>query len=1341
MDNENILSRYIINDYKYFNNEKRVFQTIENENIKVDEKLILEIHIYEKKNIFCTNLKWIKKYIENEIIKIKNKVNKLSDISKKYDLIYLYASPIIPNGNSEESPIKYMEEIRIILELMKNNKKRFNCKFECMNENILEDVIINNKTKILHISSHGILDENYSLMVENLNKNGQRQFIDYNKLEMILKTGKININKIDLVIVSTCYSEDFGKLFLKYGVRNVIYIDKKTELIDDLSVFFVKYFYRNLLENKNIKDSYDDAIKSMRNDEEIIKINKEACCCNHWHKKECILKNSKKKEDFHNNIHLIILDKCKCNNEQSNYHDKNCEYYKLIKDNLSNNKTTDIIEENNKIKICCCDNNIEHNEISKIRYEHKENSSYIKLFKYNINGELFINSAIRFYYDNKKFIFTRGRRTLIGKIFNKIMNNENYVIFYGEKDLLKTDFAESLCVYLYERKIINNYEIFRINSEFDFIYIKNKIREYIQKNNNINIKNKKVEIIKFDLKNNEKNKSFEYLYKIYEEFCCMNNSNIYFIFIFDTISESNLNLQDNINKAINLNDNIFDLGIDIYYSLKILNDLIRGKNVEISYDEKYELLKANDNYKPKKIKLISDLLINGETFENIKNKENLELDNIELNKNKLSFPLYYLLLNMPSGLPKSFLELIFDNYKEINDDKNIIHQKISNNWSYIKKDKRFEESFKEDKYMDICYKHIFKTLKLYAKILIFFIERNKEKINYKNGDIHYLFNSYSNRNIWKSRIYNSIEKQIGDKIISFDFKLENHKFNILNLISLIVNNIKVFRELQEWSDDYLEEILLLFPSFFFLEKDNLKILQICIDLCKKLIKTTNEENLKNGEEYLKQKLLLFLYSIDENKNEILNINNINNKDLKLEIDFLRYIRNKDKKIENLVNLSSNASNEMKLYIYREIAIIHLKNKNYNECMEHLKEILNLENLENIRRNRINLDYSYTFMKKLINDNNQKININENYNLIKKQIMTLNYIIKKPYQKDIFKEAFILRDKINDDLLEPDIIMLNSNPLKTISNKVFTLNNQYYILRKLKKDINEHIRIKSYVLNNENLLKAINNKGKILIIQSDDFTENGDIVCESKKGKSEIIDLNTIENIIKIKEINYKVIILCFPNSYKIKQYFDNYPYIISFENVNNLSMKGNMLEELNKASIEFIIDFIKNITNETLNNEIKNIFELSKNKFLENIKSIKNEINCKDYIILSDKSSVDSKIKYLKDIDDKELFLYEPLIKFNNINIKEDEDIQKYAFQIYYAIKKIKNENKVIFYSDETTKMKYLKICFEVMKFYYRHKTYNELFCIDIKQGGKTLLKSIIRKFNEFKNKINNKKI
>ena len=114
---------------------------------------------------------------------------------------------------------------------------------------------------------------------------------------------------------------------------------------------------------------------------------------------------------------------------------------------------------------------------------------------------------------------------------------------------------------------------------------------------------------------------------------------------------------------------------------------------------------------------------------------------------------------------------------------------------------------------------------------------------------------------------------------------------------------------------------------------------------------------------------------------------------------------------------------------------------------------------------------------------------------------------------------------------------------------------------------------------------------------------------------------------------------------------------------------------------------------------------------------------------MSSKSNLSEKIEYLKQIEDKQLFLYEPLMNFNNIYIKEDEDINNYTSQIYNIIQKINNEKKIIYLcDDESSKLIYLKSCIEVIKFYYRHKTYNELFCIDIKGGDKALLKSTVRK-------------
>ena len=658
INREKILTEYILDDIKYFNNEKNLFQIITNENIKFGEKLILEFHILEKKCNLSMNLKLAKEYFENEIIKIKNKINKLTDSSKKYDLIYLYASPII-NISSKgdlldcESPISYMNEIRIILELMKNNRKQFNCKFECIDEKVLEDVIINNKTKILHISSHGAFNgKNYSLIIENLRKYGERKAIDYNKLEMILKSGDINIKKIDLVILTTCYSEDFGKLFLKYGAKNVIYLNRETEVLVRISVLFVKYFYQNMLEGKSIEESYIKTLELMELNKEIIKYNDESCCCNHYHLDKCELRDSDNRKYIHKNIHLKKIEICKCNYKMSNYHKDDCEYAKLFENDIINKGTNKEINPKQKIRkdnnlkiMCCCNNSIQHNEILKIIYETRDYNSYIKLFKLNGNGELNINSTIKFYYDNEKFSFTLGRRDIIGKIFNKIMNNENYVILYGEKDLLKTDFAESLCVYLYERKIISDYEIFKINNEFDFEYMKEQLRE----NNNKNNIKKNVKIIKFnfDIESEDYKKSFDYLYNIYDEFCCMNNNDYYFIFIFDTEDNNINNIKDNINKNMIKTDNIFYLGINVDFSFGLLSNLIKGKNIAVPEGEAKIYLEKVVKNRQKKIKLISELLINGETFENIQKMGNLEITYIKLNRDNPSFPLYYLLYNMP----------------------------------------------------------------------------------------------------------------------------------------------------------------------------------------------------------------------------------------------------------------------------------------------------------------------------------------------------------------------------------------------------------------------------------------------------------------------------------------------------------------------------------------------------------------------------------------------------------------------------------------------------------------------------------------------------------------------
>ena len=171
-----------------------------------------------------------------------------------------------------------------------------------------------------------------------------------------------------------------------------------------------------------------------------------------------------------------------------------------LKEKSIDKNKMNIIEEETINKICCCDLNIEHNEIKKIKFDSRlKEFENIKFFKHNNKGKSFINSKISFYYDEKKYKSIIGRKSLMGKIFENLTNQGKYVILFGEKDIGKINFTESLCVYLYERKKIKSYEIFRIYSENDYKYMEYKLNERY-KYNNMSM-NKSIIIIKFDNEN------------------------------------------------------------------------------------------------------------------------------------------------------------------------------------------------------------------------------------------------------------------------------------------------------------------------------------------------------------------------------------------------------------------------------------------------------------------------------------------------------------------------------------------------------------------------------------------------------------------------------------------------------------------------------------------------------------------------------------------------------------------------------------------------------------------------------------------------------------------------
>ena len=1023
----------------------------------------------------------------------------------------------------------------------------------------------------------------------------------------------------------------------------------------------------------------------MKLDKEILNITLKSSNCQNFHGSNCILEKNKK--DNHDDIHIHKSEEFKYKLFRPNYHNNEYEYYNNLKDMYINK------EEKNINKIYCCNLDIEYNEIFKILYKSKNNDcSNISPFKYNSLGKLLINPNIKLYYKENLFISTLGRKDKIGRIFNNISNNGNFSILFGEKGLEKINFVLALCIYLSQRKIINSYEIFRLYSEIDYLFMINKLNEN-NKSSKIN-KHQKKDIIVVKFYNNE-----NIFNKIYQEFCNYKFSNkLYFIFIF-TIKDYDKKIEINIEKKelfmkyiekyiekkdeINFLKNSYYVGLSEKYSELLLNYFTKDINLN-EQESKDLLLKAKN--KPKNIKLINILLHQGKSVDEILKMEKLYISSIKL-INKSSYLLYYILTIMPSGLPDCFLKLIFNDYNYIIDDKHLIIKHPENNWNAINRNKLLDEYWNESEYINKCYKYLFKSLKLYTQLLNYFIEKNKDKINNKYGNIHYIYNSYSNNDIWKCKIQNTIEKLVGKNIINKDFNIQEHKQNIINLISLIISKIEIFRQIYQIEIDYfMENILLLFPSFFFLKKDNIELLNLCISFCEKLINKTKDVdiNLLKRKEYLKHKLLLYLYSIDENKNEILNINNIDSK-LKIEIDFLKELRKEEKNIENFEKLkTSNISKEMEYNINREIAMIYFKEKKYDECLKYLKKDIESNNI--LQKYRAILDFCYVFNIKY-NDykikNNQSDEINENYKLIKENIKSLNKIIKQPIHKDIYFEAYNLR-KETYNLLKPDIIMLNSNPLKDLTNNyVHNLNNQYDILNKLKQTIKSHIRIKYNILNEKNLFQALNEeKGEILIIQSDNYTNGNDIIFESNQGECYIFPIENIIKNLKNKIINYKLIILCFPNSFLFKHYLDNnfnYQYLISFESLGNYS--STMIENFNKISSQFLLDFIENTSYNT--NNIENICNNFENLYLNKWKNINIKFNWKKHRNLKEKNiRIKYHKEYHKDIIDKEIYLYDPLFNIDNIDNKNSYDPR----EVYELIEKLDYEDIEIFHCNKSNK-------------------------------------------------------
>ena len=1365
------INLYNIAEIRFKNQAKKGFVKITNKtSFPINFKEIeLQIQLKEQEPQEIKELETISKNLEAKIkefdeikIKIKNAFDK-----EKIDLYFLYSFPLEETkGTDPNSIIAYHLEIAKIVDLFKNSQKDFNAIFQSATVQRLREAI-REEPKILHISCHGSNPDNgYALKFED---HGDKRDVPEKELDDILYNLKDKLKNIDLVFLSSCYSQVAGELFLKYGVKNVIYIKKNCEVSNKASLVFANSFYQKLIDLNNIKEAFDSTIDELYEQEK--EKNKFKCCCkaHKKHKVSCCLYDEKDRKIIHDEF---SGKNCKCNLEEFCFHYKECSLVNSIKIwNKKNPKEISIEKIDEKIvKICCgCfkDKEDKHRigESFKFKYQaQNEQCEEIIIFGDNKKGKFKMNKNCIVVTDKEMFkdiiLMQIERRDKVKEIYDIIEDSNSkihYIIIYGDTGVGKINFAKSVCAYLFERNVINKFFTKRARL-IDTVKeeIENKINK---KQDEKNADAKYVFIIEIDY---ELETPINLVNEIINE-NSISDPRFYFFILLRTKMDK-IEIEQEKAKLIHLDNLSEPKAIQLILELRNTYEFEKDYLTE---EELKKLIKLINNSRKEMLPLMKliehhdnfdDLIKEVKEIQNNKKYAKSEINTImETEAGEIIFLLYI----MNKGLSPSILKLFDPDFEKIiqgSKAKNFVYQMNHINWR-ISKSKINIDDILPYLSLDKRKNLVKKGLEICAKLLFHYIKklrRNNQYNYFKALDIEYYCDYFFEKNgFWKSFnikkyescFYKGANPNFADyeKVVkNNELKLEDIKENIYNLFEVNNETVNELYSSNETIKEYIEQIIIMLPRLFIKNKPEARII---LEKLQNILKKLKNIDIKN---ILRIKLFsLFLQEIYEinyddfdaldkeakayayfinglRMNQFISFHESNNKAKKMKLNnqIDRVKKSYEKAIKFFVN------NTMKAYCYYQLGNLEYDQKHYEEAEKKYNKGKSFLDIDNFIKGLLNLK-----LAKIIIDNiPNKIHNKKKFNDIIEDIIDMDDIL-------FINEAKELQKEIEERLL-PDIVMLNSNPLLKGENISFNdkiqaaPNNQYYLMDKIfnRNDINTNLIIKYEVLNEDNLRDAFSGKGKILIIQSDDFDDDGNLFLESNIGKSYSLPKTYFS---KINKINYDILILCFINSGQLIDKFENkVKYLITFDascvpifkDIGNKS-----LLEYNKLSIEFLEHFIVNITK----TEVKSAFEKAYSTFKCSFNNFcQQKANFKGYqktnyitLTINNKGRVKKNESILNESGIKNI-QFTPYPLLSEINLKFSFS-SNYTNDISHIIKSIMSSYEIYYFYDiHDNKKKIIEInifsindkeiyindniCltakqlvgFEVMRFFFRHHEY-----------------------------------
>ena len=1244
---------------KQINKEiKKKVQTNINEFNLVEKKINLISKNKERKTSINSQnmvISYTKNNKSNKIIKRYNSYEN-KNVKKKISLIYLYSFPLYDKESNLETSFNdnfYYNQIFSIYNKFKDLNIYANLIFEPIKENFAN--YLEKGPNILHIKVNSSMKNN-KLLYLNLDLLGILSDYSCENLKLSFQVEN-NVSKIKLIIFSSQNIDEVKKIFVKINIKNIIYInnDNTNENEKDEEIF-IENLYEFLLKGDTIKQAFE---KSK------LKINNKNIAFLY-------------PDNQNNNITIV-------NNYENNFYDKNSEI--TLNKNCALN--LDFINDNYKMVIGrnlelnnCITQFKTHNKICLYGYQGVGKKS----FSQKVGSYLFERNWFENVFYIEVYSLDDSSRNILNSKINEIKanldinkNNDNFTEF-DKKYLCIINF--NFLIYEKDLKFLQQ-AIKDINDFFNFLYvftidegvIAEKVKKIISfpllELKRLNIEKQK-NILNYclDSKSNEfiKNKESKvlneingypndiYLRSLYINYF-FNNSNINIGF--DNLFNENLFM-----KIIESDKNSF---IKIFCLFSILSHgisedifkLFFSEEEEVIIKEKLKYLILVDKYVNKVYFMDSSYIVLLRTIL-FKNYEYELLNYLCLILKNYALIFRYLVNNSNFEY-----DICFEFHAGINNDF-----WNSKNYNFLQDYQNFEKKNYKIYFEDVIYSNniinLFGNKKLLYENII---KKEKEKIlkevnTIKEGKLFELSEYISQISICLSTILHftksSYENLITDFFLNSDYLFLNQK----DLIRL-----KMFKYWTTGNLKYLPNELNSNDDKIKLNIDNIeeaKAEYYLIKIYDYIIKRQNYdiieifEKYKNYiiENYFNLSRLYILYGKYLCKNDFF-------KDDENDFNFFKEAENFIEKTKNLYLIISFKLIEAECY---------LNNYNFSECDKIIKycekqKEKNKINLKDISLKNSNID------KKIDNLKKQKNNI---YN---------NYIKNKLF--------FYMSNPFYDE---------KGNSLKTESNNSFYL--KYKLITSLPKNLEfEFKNIDCHFV--DDLKKCLDYPIRFLYIGSDYFNDEGNLYYEDKNFICNKIENKAIKEILAQSKFTNMCDILILgilngdnsneENLYKLfhSKKFRHIIYLKKVDELNRI-LKENPIYYFyfQKCFINFIVNFMINLSKLRGYLTIKEAFRNSKNKFIENIQKLikfnKGKLE-EDILCLSGDEENDNDIFDFGNLDEGNL-----VKNVNNNIIKdiydeyEDENMKKsniYFRKNVFRDNGLKIENK----DDEKKYVKYFK--------------------------------------------------